>query len=572
MNRRTMATQQKAVTLTHSATLQRKCACGQHTVAGGECEECRQKREGMMKRAAMSAAPVNNIPPIVHDVLNSSGQPLDAGTRAFMEPRFGHDFSGVRVHTDAKAAESARSVNALAYTVGRNIVFGTGQYEPGTGEGRRLLAHELTHVVQQGNRAMVLNRSLVTSPTNSFLEQEATSIAEAIGSVNRVGRESLLACKLPHRLQQPSILSTANQIMRKPDRSGISKTPEPDYSYSTNCGWIDWGHSLPNFARDLIGRVREASMRLERAETKSEATLSADTPSLIKEGKCPATYDATEVESSATEQPTIITTTLPSGILEFRLGGFGVDSSDVSKFKDFLQQVVNKHAEYELKQGKKFEIEIFPFTDCVGSHRENLSLRNARGTAIEALLQSISVEKESIKVTYSTDMYLTSNASREGRRQNRGVLIRLVPDVKPETITSPLMQSKARLDRISILVHEAVVRSKLYHSLSEDEVLSVALEIFKQVALKFETAQQTFPSTGSSFSEEDLPSDLIGFYRAAKGFSREEVAEICDVWDQQHSLHKFEGYKFQQNRTFFPLSLPPGGKWPAEFSTIKPLQ
>jgi hypothetical protein len=88
-------------------------------------------------------------PPIVHEVLRSSGQPLDAATRGFMEPRFGHNFGHVRVHTDTRAAESARAVNALAYTVGRDVVFGAGRYEPGTAAGDRLLAHELTHVVQQ---------------------------------------------------------------------------------------------------------------------------------------------------------------------------------------------------------------------------------------------------------------------------------------------------------------------------------------------------------------------------------------------------------------------------------------
>lgn len=76
-------------------------------------------------------------------MLNSGGgQPLDATTRAFMEPRFGHDFSQVRVHTDAQAAESARTVHALAYTVGHSLVFDTGQYSPTTASGRRLLAHE----------------------------------------------------------------------------------------------------------------------------------------------------------------------------------------------------------------------------------------------------------------------------------------------------------------------------------------------------------------------------------------------------------------------------------------------
>jgi hypothetical protein len=85
------------------------------------------------------------------------GQPLPASTRAFFEPRFGQDFSQVRVHNDARAAETARAVQARAYTMGQDVVFGAGQYAPETGEGRRLLAHELTHVVQQrpGSSRMV---------------------------------------------------------------------------------------------------------------------------------------------------------------------------------------------------------------------------------------------------------------------------------------------------------------------------------------------------------------------------------------------------------------------------------
>lgn len=84
-----------------------------------------------------------------HEVLHSPGMRLDADTRAFMEPRFGRDFTNVRLHTDSKAAESANAVNAIAYTVGPHVVFGAGKYAPGARDGRRLLAHELAHVVQQ---------------------------------------------------------------------------------------------------------------------------------------------------------------------------------------------------------------------------------------------------------------------------------------------------------------------------------------------------------------------------------------------------------------------------------------
>jgi len=128
-------------TPTTSGCLQRKCACGGTPGLDGECAECRRKRLTLQRQST--------APPIVHEVLRSPGQALDPDARASMESRFGHDFGKVRVHTDARAEESAQAVNALAYTVGRDIVFAAGQYAPGTTKGRRLLAHELTHVVQQ---------------------------------------------------------------------------------------------------------------------------------------------------------------------------------------------------------------------------------------------------------------------------------------------------------------------------------------------------------------------------------------------------------------------------------------
>lgn len=93
-------------------------------------------------------------PPIVHRVLESPGQPLDTGIRSYMEPRFQADFSRVRVHTGALAAESARAVNALAYTVGTDLVFSSGQYQPHSSSGGMLLAHELAHVAQQRSAPM----------------------------------------------------------------------------------------------------------------------------------------------------------------------------------------------------------------------------------------------------------------------------------------------------------------------------------------------------------------------------------------------------------------------------------
>ncbi|HUX28574.1 MAG TPA: DUF4157 domain-containing protein, partial [Terracidiphilus sp.] len=100
------------------------------------------------RRATTAIQPVE-VPHIVHDELRSPGCPLDAETRAFMEPRFGRDLSSVRIHTGLRADESARAVHALAYTVGQDAVFAAGLYNPHTAEGKRLLAHELSHTVQQ---------------------------------------------------------------------------------------------------------------------------------------------------------------------------------------------------------------------------------------------------------------------------------------------------------------------------------------------------------------------------------------------------------------------------------------
>jgi len=168
-----------SITSVRAGLLQRKCACGGTPGRGSECEECGKKRLTLQRRAP-SQAERTEVPPIVHEVLRSPGDPLDAAPRAVMEQRFGHDFSQVRVHTDARAVESVQAVNALAYTVGRHVVFGAGRYAPRTGEGQRLLAHELTHVVQQ-NRFSGLARE-VSAPAASpdMGEREAERAAQRV--------------------------------------------------------------------------------------------------------------------------------------------------------------------------------------------------------------------------------------------------------------------------------------------------------------------------------------------------------------------------------------------------------
>jgi hypothetical protein len=155
-------------------SLQSKCACG------GTCSECQSEQQGhehlplQMKNVGPCAPTGILAPPAVHEVLRSPGQPLDVATRRYFEPRFGRNFSDVRVHTDSPAAASARDVNAHAYTVGQNIVFGASRFEPGTPEGRLLIAHELAHAVQQAHGAPFVIARAPKAPRFAVNQQDIT--------------------------------------------------------------------------------------------------------------------------------------------------------------------------------------------------------------------------------------------------------------------------------------------------------------------------------------------------------------------------------------------------------------
>jgi len=197
MSKTTIAQQVETSNFLPSAqrVLQRKCACGNQTLGGGECAECGKKKRGLQRKLTIGAsndplereadrvadqvmaAPVHSAvsdtplriqryakqatesadtaPASVDNVLASSGRPLESTLLQDMEQRFGRDFSQVRVHSGVAAEQSARDVSADAYTAGNNIVFGAGQLAPRTHEGRRLIAHELTHVVQQSGAERV---------------------------------------------------------------------------------------------------------------------------------------------------------------------------------------------------------------------------------------------------------------------------------------------------------------------------------------------------------------------------------------------------------------------------------
>lgn len=228
--------------------LQRQCACGQHTT-GGDCEQCRKKK-GMLQRRAAGPSSLQVAPPIVSEVLRSPGRPLPPRARAFFEPRFGHDFSQVRLHTDHHAAESARAVNALAYTVGPNVVFAANRFAPDSLEGQRLMAHELAHVVQQSTRSQKPEAVAIDSPA-SAAEREAEFAEGSISAQNR-----------------PSISSTGIRLAAKQLNNVPEKIPTPGsflvkklgstFSYTFNSqdilSWSDPARKLfAYYAKDSFG-------------------------------------------------------------------------------------------------------------------------------------------------------------------------------------------------------------------------------------------------------------------------------------------------------------------------------
>jgi Domain of unknown function (DUF4157) len=165
-----------------TALVQRKCACES---SGQLCPACARKQARAMTNAAAAGARPSQVPPVVRDVVRSEGRPLDAETRTFMESRFGRRFDGVRVHADSAAARSARAVNAEAFTVGQHIAFSDGAYKPHEPDGKRLLAHELAHVVQQG--PVRPDAELEVAPANGPGEHEAESTAARVVETTGAG-------------------------------------------------------------------------------------------------------------------------------------------------------------------------------------------------------------------------------------------------------------------------------------------------------------------------------------------------------------------------------------------------
>ncbi len=241
-----------AFTPAPTGLLQRKCACGGSTGVADQCDACRRSRLTLQRGSAMENAPAT-VPSIVHQVLRSPGQPLAPATRSFFEPVFGHDFGHVRIHSDAPAARSARALDSLAYTAGHDIVFGEGQYRPGASEGRRLLAHELTHTVQQNPGRLPTTPSTqardAVAQRDDPLEQEAEAVANRVLNGESVPRGAIVS----------ATCAVQAQIARRPagEPRSSSHAPVPSSHVSTG--------SVP----DVLAQFDAAIVHLEALETEN---------------------------------------------------------------------------------------------------------------------------------------------------------------------------------------------------------------------------------------------------------------------------------------------------------------
>lgn len=187
-------------------------------------------------RVMGNAVGLQEAPPLVEEVLHSSGHPLDPGTREFFENRFGYQFGSVRVHTDDRAAESAWAVNALAYTVGRDVVFGAGKYTPSTQAGKQLLAHELTHVIQQSSTQGVppAQPKLVQRSLDTYLKamnQKPRDWYTAAKHLN--GESKSMILQMLKNLGDPKLIAELHRAaVEGPDVgpcSNVAMLTEPDY-------------------------------------------------------------------------------------------------------------------------------------------------------------------------------------------------------------------------------------------------------------------------------------------------------------------------------------------------------
>ena len=197
------------------------------------CPECEEEEDVQLKESGESSIP--KVAPLgVNEALRVGGKPLAENTRSFMESHIGYDFSNVRVHNGSLAAKSAQSINALAYTCGNNIVFNEGQYAPDTNTGKRLLAHELTHVVQQSSNVRSdesvrrSDKKTIFSASSKLIQRDVgtSRIQDRVTSHSQDTNTHIWSGTVTRREYVPASGSTAERTLRT--MSGVRIQFDPD--------------------------------------------------------------------------------------------------------------------------------------------------------------------------------------------------------------------------------------------------------------------------------------------------------------------------------------------------------
>ena len=323
--------QSQANPLLAAGILQRKCACGNPTVGGEECAKCMGKKSGLQRKLTIGASndplereadrvadqvmakpahfAVGRAPlgiqryfgqsndeqmetapaAIVGQALASPGMPLEPALRQDMEQRFGHDFSRVRVHTGSKAAESTQAVNALAYTIGRDVVLRDENWATGSSEGKGLLAHELTHVIQQGNAfavteapvvgiskisAPIIQKANAADPRLPLDQAEAISYAAVAKTEIDSANTRLAAAADPRQRNVPTFIAQQGITLAALTPRHDSAAPSGRINFFA--GQVDYSDSieLPERATHHINAARNAARIRARQRANVDNPLS----------------------------------------------------------------------------------------------------------------------------------------------------------------------------------------------------------------------------------------------------------------------------------------------------------
>ena len=371
-------------------SLQRKCQ---------ECEEEKLQRKSQPPHTDTPSAGLD----IVAATLRQGGRPLDATTRSFFEPRFGVDFSNVRIHTNTQAAESARAVNALAYTIGSNVVFNSGQYAPHRDSGRRLLAHELTHVVQQGGG--------VSPPT-----AQAPHAFGPSAWLSEASRRSIPAMSRHQDHATPDTAAVVNQKIES-DRG--------DARFTTTAG--AFRHNLK--AARVVSQSRGGP--LIQRQPASDPVVAVDTECDTSETNPVLwfNYDSTQLRSDAAVDSTI-----------------------------HLASLIGRVRRHFASAAGLGRVELSGYASAEGDGAHNLDLSRRRAEHTRSLLESAGVPGSQVTI-----VGLGESTSRPGREWNRRVEICLTPsiqhvDMEPEEVNVDVVdcghppRSVTSLEQYSFLV------------------------------------------------------------------------------------------------------------------------